>query len=199
VLRPVTAFDDTELGALLDHDVQEALGDAMEFVDDQLIEEITFRCADTNLDADWFPFSDFHLPRRYRDEYDALFVRRVHICFLSVVAHLATPPWAGLACRAEEFALNALLTQVRVDTESQARSPTAQSTTNEALLMLSDAAFDDTDFEFAFDLATDGIDDPETPLGQAMGIGPLHPRHWFEPFSDRVPHPLVQIDTCDDL
>jgi hypothetical protein len=192
VFRPVTAFDDTELGSELDDEVQEALGDAMEVLDDQFVEEIASRFADPEGHADWLPFSDLHLPRRYRDEYGVLFVRRIHISFLSMTVHLASAPWAGLACRAEEFALNALITQVRVDIETQGLPSAAQARINEALLILTDAAFDDTDFAFAFDLAADGIDDPDTVEGQAMGIGPLHPRHWFEPFNERVPHPLVQ-------
>jgi len=100
----------------------------------------------------------------------------------------AQDPWPGLACRAEEFALNAVLTQIRIEADTD-ENPIRD--LDQTLAQVTDAAFDDIDFLFAFDPAADGIDDPDTDAGRFMGIGSLHPRHWFDPFNDRRPHPLV--------
>ncbi len=186
--RPVRAFDDTDLTAVLDDDLQAAFGVASDLVDDQFVEEIASRMATIGPDAGRFSFSSQHLPRRYREHYNVLLVRRVHICFLTVVDHLAQDLWPGLACRAEELALHAILTQLRIDADT---TETPIRSLDERLAQVTDAAFDDIDFLFAFDPAADGIDDPDTDAGQLMGIGSLHPRHWFDPFNDRRPHPLV--------
>lgn len=192
MLRPVTAFDDTDLGAVLGPAVQDAIGAAMDIVDDQFTEEISRRYASLDPATDWRAFSDLHLPRQYRDQYTVLFIRRLHVCFLTVIQRLAVAPWTGLACRGEEFALNAILTQARIGAVDSDASPSFETELDEALTELSTEAFDDLDFELAFDPANDGIDDPDTPEGAFMGTGPLNPPHWFEPFRGRTPHPFVQ-------
>ncbi len=57
------------------------------------------------------------------------------------------------------------------------------------------AYFEDTDFEYLYDNAYDGIE--ETEVAQFMGLSPLAFRDWFSPFSDepsRTPHPYVIED-----
>jgi hypothetical protein len=190
--RTFVAFEGTELGRLLNDDVEEALIEAIEVIDDQLTEEIVSRFVAPD-SGHAGTFSDQHLPRMYRSLYTGRFVRGLHICFIQVVAHLATDPWVGLACRGEEFVLDALLNQTRIQAELGDLPPGPMGKLEHALRELSEEAFDDFDFAFAFDPAADGIDDPETELGRQVGLSMrLHPRYWFEPIGDLPVHPLAR-------
>lgn len=190
--RTFVAFTGTGLDRLLDDDVEEALRGAMAVIDDQFTEEIAshFLVPDSGYVGS---FSDQHLPQRYRSSYSAGFVRGLHICFIQVVAHLATDPWVGLACRGEEFVLDAVLNQARISAELEDLPAAPMARLEHALGQLAEEAFDDFDFTFAFDPAADGIDDPETELGRQVGMSMrLHPRYWFEPIGDLAVHPLAQ-------
>ncbi len=191
VTRSVRAFDGTDVGELLDDEVQAVIDAAIQMVDDQFVEEIAKRYSTFDQTRSRM-FCDVHLPDRYRDEYTIRFVRRLHICFLQVVAHLAEDDWVGVACRGEEFALNAILNQLRINVELTPPIPALQARTETALLALTDAAFEDLDFEFAFDAAFDGIDDRQTQEGRQMRIAPLHPRSWFDALGELPPHPLAR-------
>jgi len=189
--RLVTAFDDTYAGSLLDDDVQSALHTAIEIVDDQLLEELASLFS--NGTAGLGMFSDVHLPDRYRDQYDAGVLRRLQVCFFRVVDRLSSPPpWPGVSCRGEEFALNAVITQARIGLEVEPPPEETAARVERALTDLEQVAFEDLDFEYAFDPAADGIDDPETAEGQRMGVAPLHPSRWFEPFEGHEVHPLAR-------
>jgi hypothetical protein len=49
-----------------------------------------------------------------------------------------------------------------------------------------------SDHEYLFDMAFDGIDDPDTYEGSQLGVASLHPSAWFEPFHADAPvHPLL--------
>jgi hypothetical protein len=186
------AFEGSELGELLNDDVEQALLEAIAVVDDQFIEEIASRFVAPD-GGQSGPFSDLHLPQRYRSWYTPGFVRGLHICFIAVVAHLATDPWAGLACRGEEFVLDAVLHEARNLAEMNELPEDSLETLKEALAELAEEAFDDFDFTFAFDPAADGIDDPATELGRQIGMSMgLHPRYWFEPIAGRTVHPLAR-------
>lgn len=190
--RTFVAFAGTELDRLLNDDVEEALRGAMAVVDDQFIEEIAshFVVPDTGYVG---TFSDQHLPQRYRSLYSGGFVRGLHICFLQVVAHLTSDPWVGLACRGEEFALDAVVNQTRILAELEELPARPMARLEHALGQLAEEAFDDFDFAFAYDPAADGIDDPETELGRQVGMSMrLHPRYWFEPIGDLPVHPLAR-------
>jgi hypothetical protein len=190
--RTFVAFEGTELGRLLDDDVEEALMGAIGFIDDQFTEEIASRFLDPD-PGRVRTFSDEHLPQIYRSWYSAGFVRGLHICFIQVVAHLATDPWVGLACRGEEFVLDAVLNQTRILAELEDLPAGPMAKLEHALAQLAEEAFDDFDFAFAFNPAADGIDDPETELGRQVGMSMgLHPRYWFEPIGDLPVHPLAR-------
>lgn len=191
--RLVTAFDDTYAGPSLVDEFQSAFHSAIEIVDDQLLEELASLVG--NGSAGLGMFSDIHLPDRYRDLYDAGFLRRLQVCFIRVVDRLSSlPPWPGVSCRGEEFALNAVITQVRIGLEVEQPSKEVAARVEQALTDLEQVAFDDLDFEYAFDAASDGIDDPETEEGQRMGVASLHPSKWFEPFEGHIVHPLARLD-----
>ncbi len=190
--RTFVAFAGTELDRLLDDDVEEALIGAIDVIDDQFIEEIAshFVVPDSGYVG---TFSDQHLPQMYRSWYSGRFVRGLHVCFIQVVAHLATDPWVGLACRGEEFVLDAVLSEARTLAEMEELPEAPMAKLQEALGQLAEEAFDDFDFAFAFNPAADGIDDPETELGRQVGMSMgLHPRYWFEPIGDLAVHPLVR-------
>jgi hypothetical protein len=189
--RTFVAFAGSELGLLLDEDVEAALSRAIADIDNQFTEEIASHFSG-NGRAPVRTFSEAHLPAVYRAWYSGAFVRRLYVCFIQVVAHLGTDPWEGLACRGEEFALQAILTQT--ETLAALGVLTAQTVAKlgPVLAELAEYAFDDFDFLFAFDPAADSIDDLETELGRGLGIAPLHPRHWFDPLGDLPVHPLVE-------
>ena len=196
--RTFVAFEGTELGRLLDDDVEEALMEAIAVIDDLFTEEIASRfvAPDTGRAGS---FSDQHLPQMHRSWYSGGFVRGLHICFIQVVAHLATDPWVGLACRGEEFVLDAVLNQTRILAELEDLPAGLMAKLEHALAELAEEAFDDFDFAFAFDPAADGIDDPETELGRQVGMSMrLHPRYWFEPIGDLSVHPLARSWSTDD-
>jgi hypothetical protein len=189
--RTFVAFAGTGLDRLLTDDVEEALKGAMAVLDDQFTEEIAshFVVPESGYVG---TFSDHHLPQRYRSLYSPGFVRGLHICFIQVVAHLATDPWVGLACRGEEFVLDALLNQTRILAEVEDLQAGPMAKLQRALGQLAEEAFDDFDFLFAYDPAADGIDDPETELGRQVGMSMrLHPRYWFEPIGDLPVHPMA--------
>jgi hypothetical protein len=189
--RTFVAFEGTRLHRLLDDDIEEALMGAIAVVDDQFTEEIASRFIAPGSEYVGV-FSDQHLPQMHRSSYSAGFVRGLHVCFIQVVAHLTTDPWVGLACRGEEFVLDALLNQTRILAELEELPAAPMAKLEHALAQLAEEAFDDFDFAFAFDPAADGIDDPETELGRQVGMSMrLHPRYWFEPIGDLPVHPLA--------
>jgi hypothetical protein len=190
--RTFVAFAGTRLDRLLNDDVEKALIGAMDVIDDQFTEEIAshFVVPDSGYVGS---FSDQHLPQRYRSSYSPGLVRGLHICFIQVVAHLTADPWVGLACRGEEFVLDAVLNQARILAELEELPAAPMARLERALGQIAEEAFDDFDFTFAFDPAADGIDDPDTELGRQVGMSMrLHPRYWFEPIGDRPVHPLVR-------
>jgi hypothetical protein len=63
--RTFVAFEGTELGRLLDDDVEQSLREAIAVIDDQLIEEIAARFVDPDT-GNGGTFFDQHLPRMYR-------------------------------------------------------------------------------------------------------------------------------------
>jgi len=81
------AFEGTELGRLLNDDVEEALIEAIAVIDDQFTEEIASRFM-APASGNTGTFSYQHLPQMHRAFYSSGFVRGLHICFIQVVATL---------------------------------------------------------------------------------------------------------------
>jgi hypothetical protein len=50
--------------------------------------------------------------------------------------------------------------------------------------LLVDLLFQDTDVLMLYNPALDGIEDPDSPIGQQLGIANLHPNDWFKQFDD---------------
>ncbi|MEZ5142895.1 MAG: hypothetical protein R2726_10295 [Acidimicrobiales bacterium] len=169
----MTAFDDTYVGPLLDDDVQAALSAAIEIVDDQLLEEIASFYSRSHAGAG--AFSETHLPRRYRDSYDVWIMRRMYVCFLRVVDRLADDVWVGLSLSrgGARLARRAHRGADGVGRQSSLRWSPPPGRAGAA--RSGEVAFDDLDIEFAFDPASDGIDDPDTDAGSRMGVAPLLP------------------------
>jgi len=192
MVRTISAFDGTDVGCLIDDDVDDRIRQAIDIIDDQFAEEISFRFAAINQEAGRV-FSDAYLPEIFRFWYSARFIRRLYMCFIQVVARLAKDPWEGLACRGEEFVLDAVLELTRTLAEVDELTETRTAKLEHAMAQIAEVAFDDFDYQFAFDPASDGIGDPETEQGRQFGMAmPLHPRHWFKPFGKLAVHPLVQ-------
>jgi hypothetical protein len=184
-------FEGSGLERLLDDEIEEVILQAIEIIDDEFAEEIAGRIARVDHGGPK-TFSDQYLPRVYRSWYSVRLVRRLHICFVQVVARLATDTWVGLACRGEEFVLHAILDQARAVAEIVEKPAQFMEKLERSLTELAEIAFDDYDFLFAFDPAADGIDDPTTDHGHQFGMAaPLHPRSWFDPIGQLPVHPLV--------
>ncbi|MCU0267316.1 MAG: hypothetical protein MUF83_01580 [Acidimicrobiales bacterium] len=172
---------------LLDPEARHAVDTAIELLDDLFLAGI----AETLMaDPDEPPYVELYtfLPPRYLDFYDLRLLRRWYICFLTVTERLANG-WGLLRCRGEELALQAIIEcaqdqlDIGIDEDDEIRT---------RFFRLEDDLFEDLDYLVMWQPELDGIDDPETAEGARMDMGPMHPRHWFEPFRDELPvHPLL--------
>jgi hypothetical protein len=129
-----------------------------------------------------------YLPERYLHKYTPLFLKKFGVCIITVAWKLAQPEHMPLSSLAEELAAWTIVRVAQGLVEEHAR----KKKTKNAFEAFIDEYFEDTDFEFLFDDAYDGID--ETEVGQMMGMSSLAFDDWFVPFSDdpsRVAHPYV--------
>jgi hypothetical protein len=131
-----------------------------------------------------------YLPERYLYKYTPAFLRKFAICIITVAWKLAQPEHQMLSSLAETLAAWVIIQEAKRhledDTEKRLKN---------AFDAFIDAYFEDTDFEFLYDDALDGIE--ETEVAQIMGISSLAFHDWFSPFSDepsRTPHPYVLED-----
>lgn len=127
-----------------------------------------------------------YLPERYLYKYTPLFLKKFTVCIITVVWKLAQPEHMPLSSVAEELAANAIIESARAYAE------TMELDVGDVFDDFIDEYFEDTDFEFLFDDAYDGID--ETEVGKMMGMSSLAFDDWFKPFSDepsRIAHPYV--------
>ncbi|MCP3857537.1 MAG: hypothetical protein GY698_22880 [Actinomycetia bacterium] len=166
----------------------EALSNAVAMVEDFLLGELVDRFAAVSPTGSVGAFSSQFVPHRYIEFCDLKMLRRLHACLL-VVAGRLQDGWGPPRCRGEELVLRAVLDHAEVCLEELTEQPT------EAFVRLADLLFEDFDHEYLFDPSFDGIDDPETVEGSQMGVGPLHPSAWFDPFyDDRPVHPMARWD-----
>jgi Protein of unknown function (DUF2695) len=129
-----------------------------------------------------------YLPDRYLHKYTPLFLKKFAVCIITVAWKLAQPKHMPLSSVAEELAARAIIKEAQGLVEERAKKKKAKN----AFGAFIDEYFEDTDFEFLFEDAYDGID--ETEVGQMMGMASLAFDDWFTPFSDdpsRIAHPYV--------
>ena len=103
-----------------------------------------------------------------------IFIRRFFTTLLTVGYELAqdSPPVPLLSCTAEELALHILI--------EEATHILEESGIESQFDVFEDDAFQESDFEYLYEMQFDGIEDSE--VGAEMGIGNLHFDEWFEPF-----------------
>ncbi len=175
---------DPRIAATLSPTEQQAMSDAVDMVEDFLVDELTERRY-TEGAATGGAFSDRFLPHRHTDLYDFTMIRRLYAC-LVVVAGRLQDGWRPQACRAEELVTAAVVEQAQFLFEE------ATGQDADALGYLYELLFEDLDHQYIFAPAFDGIDDPDTTEGAQMRTGSLHPKDWFEPLREDEPvHPLA--------
>ena len=158
------------------------LHDAVDLVDDQLMQELADAIANEDGRARFAVFSGLHLPSQYEPRYDARMLRRLHVCFVQVVGRLEAG-WRPCQCRGEELVLRAIIDMAREEGLSEDSAKT-----------LLDLLFDDLDHEYLFNMAFDGIADPDDPQISQLGVHSLHPDEWFKPWFDNPGvHPLARV------
>ena len=156
---------------------------AVEILDDESVHEIATRLHDGIPDRG--PTLTY-LPQRYDSIYDTHLARRWYICFLVVAERLAHG-WEPLRCRGEELALRAIIECARTQLELNSLDR------DDSFFLLENALFEDLDHLMLWHNELDGIDDPETPEGNRLGVAPLHPSTWFQPLDPSRPvHPLAE-------
>ncbi len=129
-----------------------------------------------------------HLPERYLYKYTQLFFRKFAVCLITVTWKLAQPEHMPLSSLAEELAAWAIIMEARRVIEEDRGEEEAE----KAFDAFIDGYFEDTDFLYLFENASDGID--ESQVAQMMGMSSLAFADWFLPFSDepsRRAHPYV--------
>jgi hypothetical protein len=148
---------------------------------DRCIDDIQFtefdedgRLVDPNEADDTFVFEAF--PPRYRYAYDEPFFRNVLVTAIKVAQDLADPNSGPAACTAEEIVRRAIGTVAQQLWQITGLGLPVLDP-NELLL-------EDTDFEFLYEDAFDGLeDDPARQAG--MNVEVPHLRDWFAPFQRR--------------
>lgn len=131
-----------------------------------------------------------YLPERYLYKYTPRFLRKFAICIITVAWKLAQSKHIELSSLAEELAAWVIIQEAKrhLEDETDVEIETPFDT-------FIDVYFEDTDFEYLYNDAYDGIE--ETEIAQIMGISPLAFHDWFKPFSDepsRTPHPYLLED-----
>ncbi|MEV7374070.1 hypothetical protein AB0O51_24730 [Streptomyces sp. NPDC090301] len=127
------------------------------------------------------------LPPRYGLAYDELFARRFLVTAIALTTRFTDGSFRELGCLAEELVLKLLLQQAHstLDLYGLLGDDVA-----EALGRFADEVYEDTDFEWLYDDARDGVD--EDPALAGAGITPSAIGTWFTPFDDdRYVHPYA--------
>ncbi|MCM2420621.1 hypothetical protein [Streptomyces sp. RKAG293] len=128
------------------------------------------------------------LPERYALQYDAHFARRFLVTAIAMTTRFTSGSFEQLSCLAEELALRLLLREAEVCLDGVGL---LDSGVSDALESFAANLHKDMDHEWLYDDATDGID--ESPVGEALGIGPMSIGSWFTPFNEgRYVHPYAQ-------
>jgi len=168
-----------DIAYLLRPEVRGAVERAVDILDADFIEEIAERT------HGFVPLGGptmAHLPDRHNDLYDLTLVRRWYLCFVAVTERLAHG-WTFPRCLGEELALRAVIECARAQLELDDLDRP------DSFDDLEDELFEDLDHLLLWDL--DITVEPAD--AELLGIAPLHPSTWFEPFRPLEPvHPLAQ-------
>ncbi len=166
---------------------QQALTSACDILIDEFFEDL--KSIETPDDIVGTSFEDC-LPGRYLPRYTPLFLKQFTVCIITVAWKLAQPQHKLLASVAEELAAWAIIRRAQSVIEEEGLA--GKKDEPEPFHSFIDVYFEDTDFEYLFDDAYDGID--EDPVVAHLGIASLSFHDWFKPFSDessRIAHPYV--------
>jgi hypothetical protein len=151
---------------------REAIRRASIFLTDSLFLDLaSVGRAGWSLDDSYF---DACLPRRYRLHYSPDFLRRFFVCVAVASWNLAQAEPGPVACLAEALAVRAIVETARMLLELEGRTLDFEAVEHEVL--------EDTDFEYLFDPAQDGVED--SPFGRLAGMEPLGIAHWFAAYGD---------------
>ncbi|WP_185285870.1 hypothetical protein [Streptomyces alkaliterrae] len=119
------------------------------------------------------------LPPQFAHRYSALFAKRLTVAAVSMIARFTQPGDVRLSCVAEELLLRILLQDALVVADTHGLLSDEIRTAWE---IFSTEVYEDTDHEWLYDPAMDGID--EDPRLAHMGIAPMEVKDWFSPFGD---------------
>jgi hypothetical protein len=125
------------------------------------------------------------LPVRWKLVATKGFVENWAVAVVGVAHGLAQEGWEGPACVGEELALHAVCEYALTlpdfyDLDGDKLQ--------EGIDLFTDMAFQDTDFQYLFEPATDGIDESE--IGERLGLTSLNFADTFRPFQNRIGHPF---------
>jgi hypothetical protein len=124
-----------------------------------------------------------YLPPRLERHYTESLHRGMLVALTTVGGQLASTDAPPLRCLAEELALHTIIEHAGVWLEIRGEH-------DEGWERYEDEVFEDTDFEFLYDPAWDGIESHESDVTRALGMANLHPDDWFKPFrTDQPVHP----------
>lgn len=127
------------------------------------------------------------LARRHADErFESAFTSR----FATVAKRVAEGlPWLEsiATCTADEMVVHVILSMLDdidelVDPDWIERIPAHED--DDQVDWLEDLLLQDTDVLMLYNPALDGIEDPDSPVNQQLGIANLHPNDWFKPFAN---------------
>lgn len=129
------------------------------------------------------------LPPKYMHRYTPVLLRRFFICVVTVAWKLAQPEPIPLSRVAEELAAYAIIQEAESVLEMKGEKADFGA--------FEDVLFEDMDFEFLFDPAYDGIEDPA--FAPEFGIANLALDDWFKQFGARpssypAVHPYAEDD-----
>ncbi len=124
------------------------------------------------------------LPGQFSQHYTPFFAKRFLVCAISVTGMI--DQWDGesvvASCTAEALVVRALIqtaqSLVALEAEANGRKPTADADALDFSLF-EELMLPDTDVEWLFDPAYDGIEDTE--IAQSQGMM-LRPEDWFTPY-----------------
>jgi hypothetical protein len=112
------------------------------------------------------------LPARYKLRYTADFARKFFVCLITVIWKLGQREAVHPSCVAEELAAHILIREAEALLEGNGVQPDFAD--------FRAAFFEDLDFAYLYDDASDGIETSE--IAEGMGITNLAFGEWFERF-----------------
>lgn len=163
-----------ELGQAYSEELSESHRRALLDAANELI-DTTMSDLSASSDPDWSADSwliGTLLPTRYRLHYTPAFARKFFMCLVTVVWKLGQAEIIRPPCVAEELAASILIQEAEALLEERGEAADFEA--------FYDSLFEDTDFEYLFDDAYDGIE--KTDLAETMGMTNLAFADWFKRF-----------------